>query len=172
MFGARAGCGDVTSLYKNLVKNRKTNLRRQAIQEPIFSVANTDFEGGCNGRGGGCGTFLVICAPPSHIPPPPNYYACALPSAAFYQCLEPCALRSPRRSLKSYWYNMLKRVLRDAFPADGSPLLSHCSTFSQQTHPHLPLELFLGPKAHMSRRRNLKYYPSDLARFCCKLFYR
>jgi hypothetical protein len=35
-FGARAGCGDVTSLYKNLVKNRKTNFRRQAIQEPIF----------------------------------------------------------------------------------------------------------------------------------------
>jgi hypothetical protein len=25
---------------------------------------------------------------------------------------------------------MLKRVLRDAFPAGGSPLLSHCSTFS------------------------------------------
>jgi hypothetical protein len=34
---ARAGCGgDATSLYKNLVKNRKTNFRRQAIQEPIF----------------------------------------------------------------------------------------------------------------------------------------
>jgi hypothetical protein len=28
IFGARAGCGDVTSLYKNLVKSRKTNFRR------------------------------------------------------------------------------------------------------------------------------------------------
>jgi hypothetical protein len=36
IFGARAGCGDVTSLYKNLVKKRKTNFRRKAIQEPIF----------------------------------------------------------------------------------------------------------------------------------------
>jgi hypothetical protein len=50
---ARAGCGDATSLYKNLVKNRKSNFLRQAIQvqEPIFSVAhisycvNTNFEG-------------------------------------------------------------------------------------------------------------------------------
>jgi hypothetical protein len=45
----QAGCGDVTSLYKNLVKNRKTNFPRQAIQEPIFfciSVANANFEGG------------------------------------------------------------------------------------------------------------------------------
>jgi hypothetical protein len=38
-FWGRAGCGDVTSLHKNLVKNRKTNFRQQAIQEPIFSVA-------------------------------------------------------------------------------------------------------------------------------------
>jgi hypothetical protein len=32
------GCGDVTFafLYKYLVKNRKTNFLRQAIQEPIF----------------------------------------------------------------------------------------------------------------------------------------
>jgi hypothetical protein len=63
-----AGCGDVTSLYKNLVKNRKTNFRRQATQEPICSVANAGFEGGCDGRGCVCGTFLVICAQPSHIP--------------------------------------------------------------------------------------------------------
>jgi hypothetical protein len=66
IFGARAGCGDVTSLYKNLVKNRKTNFRRQAIQGPIFSVAKTDCEGGCDGRGCVCGTFLVICTQPSH----------------------------------------------------------------------------------------------------------
>ena len=66
IFGARAGCGDVTSLYKNLVKNRKTNFRRQAIQEPIHSMANTDFEGDYDGRGCTCGTFLVICAQPSH----------------------------------------------------------------------------------------------------------
>jgi hypothetical protein len=38
----------------------------RAIQEPIFSVANADFEGGCDGRGCVCGTFLVICAQPSH----------------------------------------------------------------------------------------------------------
>jgi hypothetical protein len=55
-----------TSLCKNLVKNRKTNFRRQAIQEPIFSVANVGFEGGCDGRGCVCGTFLVICTQPSH----------------------------------------------------------------------------------------------------------
>jgi hypothetical protein len=30
-------------------------------------VANKDFEGGCDGRGCVCGTFLVICAQPSHI---------------------------------------------------------------------------------------------------------
>jgi hypothetical protein len=35
-FGAHAGCGDVTSLYKILVKNQKTNFRRLVIQEPIF----------------------------------------------------------------------------------------------------------------------------------------
>ena len=49
VLGAWAGCGDVTSLYKNLVKKRKTNFLRQAIQEPIFSVAHTDFEGGGDG---------------------------------------------------------------------------------------------------------------------------
>jgi hypothetical protein len=67
VFGARAGCGDVTSLCKNLVKNRKTNFRRQAIQEPIFAVANADFEDDYDGRGCTCGTFLVICAQPSHV---------------------------------------------------------------------------------------------------------
>ena len=63
IFGARAGCGDVTSLYKNLVKNRKTNFRRQAIQGPIFSVANTDFEGGCDGRGRGVRHFFGQIGP-------------------------------------------------------------------------------------------------------------
>jgi hypothetical protein len=29
-------------------------------------VANTGFEGGCDGRGCVCGTFLVICTQPSH----------------------------------------------------------------------------------------------------------
>ena len=58
-FGAQAGCGDVTSLYKNLVKNRKTNFRRQAIQEPIFSMANADFEGDHDGRGCGDCIFLA-----------------------------------------------------------------------------------------------------------------
>jgi hypothetical protein len=38
VLGAWAGCGDVTSLSKNLVpvKIRKTNFLRQAIKEPIF----------------------------------------------------------------------------------------------------------------------------------------
>jgi hypothetical protein len=50
-FGAQAGCGDVTSLYKNLVKNTKLNFYRQPIQEPAFSVSNTtEFEDGCDGR--------------------------------------------------------------------------------------------------------------------------
>jgi hypothetical protein len=34
-------------------QTRKTNFRRQAIQEPIFSVANTDFEGGDDDHGYG-----------------------------------------------------------------------------------------------------------------------
>jgi hypothetical protein len=57
--GARAGCSDVIFLCKNLVKNRKTNFRRQAIQGPIFPVANADFEGGRDGRGCGVRCFLV-----------------------------------------------------------------------------------------------------------------
>jgi hypothetical protein len=42
---SQAGFGDVTSPCKNLVKTGKATFLRQAIQEPIFSVANTDFEG-------------------------------------------------------------------------------------------------------------------------------
>jgi hypothetical protein len=37
-----------------------------AIQEPVFSVANTGFEGGDNGHGYGDCIFLVIYAQPSH----------------------------------------------------------------------------------------------------------
>jgi hypothetical protein len=58
VLGAQASCGDVTSLSKNLVQHRTTNFRRQAIQEPIFSVANIDFEGGCDGRGCGVRHFF------------------------------------------------------------------------------------------------------------------
>jgi hypothetical protein len=58
VWGAQAGCGDVTSLYKNLVKNRKTKFLRQAIHEPTFSVAHTDFEGGGDGRGRGVRHFF------------------------------------------------------------------------------------------------------------------
>jgi hypothetical protein len=50
-------------LYKSLVKNRKTNFPRQAIQEPIFSVANTDFEGGGDGRGCGVRHFFGQIGP-------------------------------------------------------------------------------------------------------------
>jgi hypothetical protein len=42
-------------------------LRIRPIQEPVFSVANTDFEGGDDGSGYGDCIFLVIYAQPSHI---------------------------------------------------------------------------------------------------------
>jgi hypothetical protein len=37
----------------------KTYLRTRAIQEPVFPVANTDFEGGDNDNGYGDYIFLV-----------------------------------------------------------------------------------------------------------------
>ena len=42
-------------------------MRIRAIQEPVFSVANTDFEGGDDDHGYGDCIFLVIYAQPSHI---------------------------------------------------------------------------------------------------------
>jgi hypothetical protein len=41
-------------------------LRARAIQEPVFSVANTDFEGGDNDSGYGDYIFLVKHGQPSH----------------------------------------------------------------------------------------------------------
>ena len=41
-------------------------MRIRAIQEPVFSVANTDFEGGGDDHGYGDCMFLVIYAQPSH----------------------------------------------------------------------------------------------------------
>jgi hypothetical protein len=41
-------------------------LRTQAIQEPVFSVANTYFEGGDNDNGYGDYIFLVKHGQPSH----------------------------------------------------------------------------------------------------------
>jgi hypothetical protein len=61
VLGAQAGCGDVTSLYKN----RKTNFLRQAIQEPIFSVAYAGFEGGDDGRGRGVRYFVFWSGRPN-----------------------------------------------------------------------------------------------------------
>ena len=43
-------------------------MRIRAIQEPVFSVANTDFEGGDDDHGYGDCIFLVIHAQPSHSP--------------------------------------------------------------------------------------------------------
>jgi hypothetical protein len=43
-------------------------LRIRAIQEPVFSVANTDFENGDDDHGYGDCIFLVIYAQPSHKP--------------------------------------------------------------------------------------------------------
>jgi hypothetical protein len=59
VFGAQAGCGDATSLYKNLVKNRKTDFRRQAIQEPIFPVANEGLKAVAIGVVAACGIFFL-----------------------------------------------------------------------------------------------------------------
>jgi hypothetical protein len=42
-------------------------LRIRAIQEPVFSVANADFEGGDDDHGYGDCIFLVIYAQPSHV---------------------------------------------------------------------------------------------------------
>jgi hypothetical protein len=60
VLGARAGCGGVTSLYKNLVKNRKINFRRQAIQEPIFFLWLIQIlKAVTMGVVAACGTFLA-----------------------------------------------------------------------------------------------------------------
>jgi hypothetical protein len=42
------------------------NFCRLTIEEPIFSVSNTEFEGGDDGHGLGDHTFLVKQAQPSH----------------------------------------------------------------------------------------------------------
>jgi hypothetical protein len=44
------------------------NFCRLTIQEPIFSVSDTEFEGGDDGHGHGDCTFLVKQAQPSHKP--------------------------------------------------------------------------------------------------------
>jgi hypothetical protein len=92
------------------------------------------------------GGRLLSLSPSLPPPPPPNYYACVLPSAALDQCLEPWALQFPRRFLTSYGHDVLKRVLRDALPAGGSPplipLLYIFGPVPQKTHPHLPLNCF------------------------------
>ena len=42
------------------------NFCRLTIQEPVFSVPNTEFEGGEDGHGHGDHTFLAKQAQPSH----------------------------------------------------------------------------------------------------------
>jgi hypothetical protein len=44
-------------------------INTRAIQEPVFSVANTDFEGGDNDNGYGDYIFLVKHGQPSHRSP-------------------------------------------------------------------------------------------------------
>jgi hypothetical protein len=44
----------------------KNHFCRLTIQEPIFSVSNTEFEGGDDGHGHGDCTILVKQAQPSH----------------------------------------------------------------------------------------------------------
>jgi hypothetical protein len=48
------------------VKSTKMNFCRLTIQEPIFSVSNTEFEGGDDGHGYGDHIFLVKQSQPSH----------------------------------------------------------------------------------------------------------
>jgi hypothetical protein len=55
--------GPNPAIYKNLVKNRKTNFLRQAIQEPIFFCGSTDFEVGGDGRGRGVRYFFGHIGP-------------------------------------------------------------------------------------------------------------
>jgi hypothetical protein len=50
---------------KTYLKTPKMNFCRLKIQEPIFSVSNTEFEGGDDGYGLGDCTFLVKQAQPS-----------------------------------------------------------------------------------------------------------
>jgi hypothetical protein len=47
-------------LYKNLIKTGKTNFRGLAIEEPIFAVANAEFESGYYGHGFGDCIVLVL----------------------------------------------------------------------------------------------------------------
>ena len=47
------------SIQKLSQKHQKLNSCQLTIQEPIFSVSNTEFEGGDDGHGHGKGTFLV-----------------------------------------------------------------------------------------------------------------
>jgi hypothetical protein len=49
--------------YTKPSQKSKTNFRRQAIQEPIFSVANADFEGGYDGLGCGVRHFFGQIGP-------------------------------------------------------------------------------------------------------------
>jgi hypothetical protein len=48
------------------------NFCRLTIQKPIFSVSNTEFEGGDDGHGYGDCIFLVKQAQPSHKQPEIN----------------------------------------------------------------------------------------------------
>ena len=57
VLGARAGCGDATSLHKNLVKKRKTNFRRQAIHGPIFLWLMQGLKAVTMGVVAACGIF-------------------------------------------------------------------------------------------------------------------
>jgi hypothetical protein len=61
------GRGDVAFLHIAYVKSTKNvGKLTYAIQEPVFPVANTDFEGGYDDHGYGDYIFLVIYTQPSH----------------------------------------------------------------------------------------------------------
>ena len=53
-------------LQKTSQKIENTNFRGLAIEEPVFTVASTEFEGGCNGYGFSDCIFLVIYCQPGH----------------------------------------------------------------------------------------------------------
>jgi hypothetical protein len=72
IFGARAGCGDVTSPCKSLViKIEKPTFAGRRFKSPFFSVADTGFEGGCDGRVA-CAALFWLPLPNPAIRPKPH----------------------------------------------------------------------------------------------------
>jgi hypothetical protein len=59
VLGPQAGCGDVTSLYKNLVKNRKLTFAGRRFKSPFFLWLIQILKAVTMGVVAACGTFLA-----------------------------------------------------------------------------------------------------------------